>query len=153
MITTRPDLFSTNGYNLQNTGLSSPKVQPVPSLLNKSQQPFFIAAGLKRPHLGWFGPQAYFDMYDPATTSIAKHRKPPINMPPIGFYANNSEMCGMQNFRENKSLEYTLYVDNADVENITGGYYRLVVDDYHSTLRAAYYAVVSWMDDQLGPYS
>ena len=118
--------------------------------LNKTQQPFFIAAGLKRPHLGWFGPQAYFDMYDPSTVSIAKHRKPPINMPPIGFFANNSEMTGMQNFKENKSLDYVLYVDNENVENITAGYYRLVVDDYHSTLRAAYYAVVSWMDDQLG---
>ena len=63
---------------------------------------------------------------------------------------NNSEMCDMQNFRENTSLEYTLYVDNANVKNITDGYYRLVVDDFHNTLRAAYYAVVSWMDDQLG---
>ena len=117
---------------------------------NKSEQPFFIAAGLKRPHLGWFAPQSYFDLYDPDKIDIAKHREPPINMPPIGFFMNNSEMCDMQNFRENTSLEYILYVDNANVENITDGYYRLVVDDFHTTLRAAYYAVVSWMDDQLG---
>eukprot|EP01084_Bolivina_argentea_P187523 322993_1 len=44
---------------------------------NPSQQPFFIAAGLKRPHLGWFAPQSYFDLYAPDTIAIAKHRQPP----------------------------------------------------------------------------
>lgn len=34
----------------------------------KSEQPIFLAVGLSRPHLPFYVPQEFFDLYDPATT-------------------------------------------------------------------------------------
>ena len=102
-----------------------------------------MAVGLKRPHLGWFAPQSFYDLYPPETTDIATHRQPPINMPPIGFFMNNSELTSSYEFKKDKSLTEVMKVENG---NVSDGYYRLVVDRYHNKLRSAYYASVSWMD-------
>jgi len=118
--------------------------------LSSSQRPFFLAAGLKRPHLGWFAPQSFFDLYPATETAIATHREPPVHMPPTGFFMNNSELRGSSEFVANHSLTYTLSVGNEDISNISSGRYRLVADDFHSALRSAYFASVSWMDEQLG---
>ncbi len=34
-------------------------------LNEKHDKPFFIACGIKLPHLAWYAPKKYFDMYDP----------------------------------------------------------------------------------------
>ena len=101
---------------------------------------------MKRPHLGWFAPQSFFDLYPPESTDIATHREPPVNMPPIGFFMNNSELMGSHEFRADPSLIEVMKVENGNISGISDGYYRLVADRYHSTLRSAYFASVSWMD-------
>ena len=35
----------------------------VEQLKSKQQEPFFLAVGMMKPHLPWFAPQKYFDMY------------------------------------------------------------------------------------------
>ena len=45
--------------------------------LKDMNEPFFLAVGFKRPHLGWMAPQSYFDLYDVNNVSLAKHRMPP----------------------------------------------------------------------------
>ena len=108
--------------------------------LNHSTQPFFLAVGFKRPHLGWFGPKKYFDLYknDP-TIRLAKHRLPPLQMPHIAF-SGNGEICGMDG------------VNCTVVSNISTNYkpYQIIPDMQHLPLRKAYYSVVSFMDAQLG---
>ena len=109
------------------------------SLLNAAaadpvhKQPFFIATGFKRPHLGWMAPQSYFDMYNIADVKIAKHILPPSTMPKEAF-SGNGELCGMS--------------DAQCKDNVDG--YTLLNTSQHATMRAAYYSVVSFMDAQLG---
>ena len=100
-------------------------------------QPFFIAAGLKRPHLSWYAPQKYFDMYPNDSITIADHHFPPKNMPSIAF-SNNTEISSVTD------VEPQLYYTN------DSSHYRLIQTDYHKYLRASYYAVISYMDNALG---
>jgi arylsulfatase A-like enzyme len=96
--------------------------------------PFFLACGFKRPHLGWFGPQVFFDIYKNVSLPLAKHRTPPAGMPPVAF-SGNGEICGMS--------DVTCVKDD-----VTG--FKLVPEDKHLELRRAYASVVSFMDAQLG---
>ena len=41
-------------------------------LNEKHEQPFFLAVGIKRPHLSWWVPQKYFDMYPLSTIVLPK---------------------------------------------------------------------------------
>ena len=48
----------------------------------------------------------------------------------------------------NTSLQYTLHVENND--ELDAGYYRVIDVDFHTHFRRAYYATVSWIDEELG---
>lgn len=100
---------------------------------DSAKRPFFLAAGFKRPHLGWMAPQSFFDMYNVSDVAVAKNRLPPKTMPKVAF-SGNGELCGM---------------DDVDCKVNADGY-RLVPDARHAELRAAYYSVVTFMDSQLG---
>lgn len=101
---------------------------------SKPDKPFFIAAGFKRPHLGWFAPQEWFDRYPNASIALAKHRHPPPGMPSMAW-SGNGEIKGMDDVHPVMS-------------NSSG--FDLVPDWKQFELRRAYYAAVSFMDSQLG---
>lgn len=60
----------------------------------KSQaKPFFIAAGLRRPHLSFHAPRRFYDMYAnngtfPTDMPLAKHKTGPVGMPELAFYSD-----------------------------------------------------------------
>ena len=52
----------------------------------KNAQPFFFACGLFRPHLPWYVPQEYFDLYDLDEIVLPKTRKDDLeDLPPGGL--------------------------------------------------------------------
>lgn len=99
--------------------------------LDDGGAPFFLTAGFKRPHLGWFAPQSFFDLYNVSSLAIAANRAPPAGAPAEAF-SGNGEICGM---------------DGVTCKNVGG--YQLIPDAKHAELRRAYYAAVSFMDSQL----
>ena len=118
--------------------------------MNNDTKPWFIAVGLKRPHINWYGPTKWFDYYDINNISNPSNPYPPINMPPVAFVTNNSEISGCKELHINTSRMYTYYVDNKQNNDIDPGYYRIIDPSFHAHFRRAYYATVSWMDEELG---
>ena len=104
-------------------------------------KPWFIGLGFKRPHLGFFAPTKYFDMYDPDSIEIATHQLP-INCPP---WALHNCIANSQDVKEgNHSYEYK-YTWNNTKYNV-----KEIEQDYQPILLRGYYAAVSFMDAQFG---
>jgi iduronate 2-sulfatase len=56
-------------------------------------QPFWIAAGLRRPHRLWHVPKHFYDLYEnngshPTNMPLAEHKTGPVGMPPLAFIDN-----------------------------------------------------------------
>ena len=49
------------------------------SLARPPKQPFFLAAGIYRPHLPWYAPRKYFDMYPPDRVTMPAVKADDLN--------------------------------------------------------------------------
>jgi arylsulfatase A-like enzyme len=59
-------------------------------LLEESDQTRFVAAGIFRPHLPWYVPQAYFDMFPLDQIELPPHKRNDLNdVPPIAVRSNS----------------------------------------------------------------
>ncbi|GMI33453.1 hypothetical protein TeGR_g4650, partial [Tetraparma gracilis] len=88
----------------------------------ESQQPFFLAVGLHKPHLPWSVPQRFFDLYpDASEIPLAANMYPPEGMPAVAF--NPTGNC------------------TADTP---------MPDEYARKARRAYMAAISYMDSFVG---
>ena len=57
----------------------------VQQLQRKFDRPFFLSAGIFRPHESWFAPRKYFEMYPPAKVRLPKVNPRDLDdVPPIG---------------------------------------------------------------------
>lgn len=54
-------------------------------LQKKHDRPFFLACGLFRPHLPWYAPRKYFELYPPETVTLPNVNENDLDdIPPIG---------------------------------------------------------------------
>ncbi len=93
--------------------------------LKQVGQPFFLACGFIRPHLPFYAPKRYWDLYERDTIQIAGNRSRPEGAP--------GELKGSGEFRS-----YHL----ADLDENS--------DDFHRVMRHGYLACVSYVDKLVG---
>jgi arylsulfatase A-like enzyme len=88
-------------------------------------QPFFLACGFIRPHLPFYAPKKYWDLYDREKLVLADNRYRPKNAP--------NALTG--------SIEVPFYHDRGTKYNST---------EFHKIARHGYYACVSYADALVG---
>ena len=93
--------------------------------LHQTNQPFFLAVGLHRPHLPFNAPKRYFDLYDPDEIDLADNRFAIANQP--GALRNSGEIGN-----------YSM-IDGWPEE-----------EHFHRQARHAYFACVSYVDALIG---
>lgn len=107
--------------------LASEAISTMRKVANK-KQPFFLAVGFRKPHLPFIAPKSYFDLY-------------PVENIPLPL--NPTHPIGAEEWTINK---YALSVYNWEHKDPS----RPFSAEYTKTIRQAYYACVSFIDDQIG---
>ena len=111
------------------------------------EQKFFLAAGFKRPHLGFYAPKWAYDMYPNSSIVLAKHRQPPIGMPQPAFCPYGS----MRTFQDTE--KGAMFVSSSELSSpaASGTFTVPLLPDWkHYELRRGYYASVTFVDAQIG---
>ena len=97
--------------------------------LSKSNQPFFFAVGLAKPHLPFVAPKKYWDLYKREDMPLAKFQEQNKN-PVAVAYHNAGEMRGytdippLTSFTDQKPYGITLPVDKQ--KELIHGYYAAI---------------------------
>ncbi len=107
--------------------------------------PFFLATGFHKPHLPFFAPSKYYDMYPPVDQiKPPANPDPPKDMPPIAFCVSG----GIRKYSDMEKYRLPECVDNATA-SMYGKKCQLSTQDAQ-TLRRAYYSALSFTDAQIG---
>ncbi|MEY4385584.1 MAG: hypothetical protein RLY20_867 [Verrucomicrobiota bacterium] len=93
--------------------------------LKDAGKPFLLACGFLRPHLPFYAPKQYWDIYDRDKVDIADNRSRPVNAPK-----------GLQGSGEYRGYHLGEFADN--------------FDDFHRMMRHGYFASTSFTDAQVG---
>jgi iduronate 2-sulfatase len=93
--------------------------------LKAAGKPFFLACGFIRPHMPFYAPKKYWDLYDRATIRLADNRYRPEDAPQ-----------GLKGSNEYRSYSFGDYQDRTD--------------DFHRMMRHGYYASTSYSDHNVG---
>jgi arylsulfatase A-like enzyme len=93
--------------------------------LKDAGKPFFLACGFVRPHLPFYAPKKYWDLYQRGQVRIASNRHRPKNAP--------AELRGSNEFR-------SYHLAGLDVDS----------DAFHRVMRHGYMASVSYVDKLVG---
>ncbi len=95
--------------------------------LRKSDKPWFLGLGFKKPHLDWIAPKKYWDLYDENKIPIATQTNPPKNGASMGL---------------SESMEVRVGADIPKTDPFS--------PELQRRLRHGYYACISYIDAQLG---
>ncbi|KAA1259073.1 Arylsulfatase [Rubripirellula obstinata] len=93
--------------------------------LKQSGEPFFLACGFIRPHLPFYAPKKYWDLYDESSLPLARNRFRPKDAPKA-----------LRGFRE-----YAAYAM---------GDYQAKSEAFHRKMRHGYFAATSYSDKLAG---
>ncbi|KAA1259072.1 Arylsulfatase [Rubripirellula obstinata] len=93
--------------------------------LAKMDGPFFLACGFVRPHLPFYAPKKYWDLYDREKIALADNRDAPKNKPRA--LRGSGEIRGYYD----RGIQYNS-------------------DEFHQIARHGYYACVSYADTLVG---
>ncbi len=109
-------------------------------------RPFFVAVGFHKPHLPFYAPKKYYDLYPSASeTELPLNPDPPKDMPDIAF----SVWGELRSFTDiGKLFVGDNCTTNAEA-SIFGKQCR-VPDSVARELRRAYYSCISFTDAQIG---
>ncbi len=112
-----------NGERVGRPSTASTSEPPEPQTLNPdaSVRPFFLYVGLEKPHNEMYAPKRFHDLYDPARMTLPENRT-----------------------FDRSRLPDTIY-DNPSFPIADG-----LTDDQMSHAMAAYFANISYMDEQAG---
>ena len=97
--------------------------------LSKSNQPFFFAVGLAKPHLPFVAPKKYWDLYKREDMPLAKFQEENKNAVPVAYH-NSGELRGytdippLTSFTDQKPYGITLPVDKQ--KELIHGYYAAI---------------------------
>ena len=91
----------------------------------ESGESFFMACGFFRPHMPFYAPKKYWDLYDRDSIEIADNRHLPENAP--------------------KSLR-----GSGEFKSYSFGDYKPNTEEFHKMMRHGYYACVSYVDQLVG---
>ena len=98
------------------------------------EKPFFIAIGLRRPHLPFVFPESMLKYYPTDSVQLPTNRFAPINMPDAAWstYGEIRHYCDVQRL------------------NVSGIINETFPDDFVLDLRRAYFSSVTWIDVLIG---
>ena len=107
--------------------------------------PFFLAVGFHKPHLPFFMPSRYCDMYPvPDEIWLPMNPNPPSNMPPIAW-TTSMELKSYSDMRKYNNPQC-----RNDAETAMNGSACQISDTDAKLLRRAYYASVNFIDSLIG---
>ena len=93
--------------------------------LKKDGKPFFLACGFVKPHMPFYAPKKYWDLYDRDSIKLADNQFRPKNAPKM--------LKGSGEFR-------SYYLDNMDPNS----------EKFHRVMKHGYMACVSYIDKLIG---
>ena len=108
-------------------------------------KPFFLAVGFHKPHLPFFCPSKYCDMYPPAEDiPLAHNQNPPRYIPDIAWSPSDE----LRSYADMANYNSTECRKNAEA-SMNESQCRISDTDSH-LLRRAYYASLTYTDAQMG---
>lgn len=119
--------------NAYSDGIIAEKGVEMIKEMAKSEKPFFLAVGFKKPHAPYVAPKKYWDMYQREKMPIAEYQN--MSSDPVAYaYHPSNELKVYSDIPSFHSYEDTKHLDLATQRRIIH----------------AYYACVSYVDAQIG---